>query len=107
MNPSSTQRTRLNIIIDLAHFDFERAAEALNQMNCNVVEYELRDINDDDMVERFFHTIPPELKIVKWLHFELMKDKNGIHVNCEPRSTFWVYPDEDLVLPYTTIRAKK
>ena len=108
MQPSSTQLARLDIILRLANVDFERAEEALNEMNQNIVNYELRDVNDYDVT--FCHGVIPsdsEAKMVQWLDFKLVNDKHDIHVICQTKSTIWIYPDTDLILPDTTIRANK
>lgn len=109
MHPSSTQRARLDVIMRLAEVDFERATEALNKMNRNIVEYELRDVNDDDVAKISFHGLissNSEAKMVKWLDFELVNDNSSIYVICQSKSTIWIYPDTDLMLPDTTIKAQ-
>ena len=98
------QRTRIDVIAELARHDFARARIEVQRMNSKIVDYDLRDIEESDLADLPF-LVTCDLSCAKMVKFDMYElSEDGIHRTAY--TTSWIYPDTDLHLPNATLIAR-
>ena len=116
------QQKRVDTIIKMATYNFDRAVIEFEKMNRYVHEYELTDVDMEHPLVRGFEfqarenlkshmllaTDEEKPKIVTWTSFSLcLKSRNPIRLKTKSHSTLWFSPDTDMIMDDGTTLVSK
>lgn len=95
---------RFDVLLKLSRQDFARAAHEVQRMNDRIVDYELRDIEDDDLIDQpqLLNADLSSAKMVTFATYQLLPIGS---IERTTNTTVWLYPDADLCVPNATLIA--